>query len=597
MVSRMAKSSISDAAAPFPTEVAAPRFEWLRTPSSIRLPQILVAVFVIVIGFLVCYPLVMLLLGSFAPPRGSTAVFSLDGYRTALFDEDARRAIVTTIWLALVRAALASGLAIFLSWAITRTNIPGRRWFHNLLILHFFLPLLPQVVAWSLLLSPRSGLVNVWLRQLFGSDSGSGPLNLYSYGGIIFLGTLGWAGFLYLLLSPAFQAVDASLEEAARTSGASTWRTLWRVTVPLLLPAILGCFSLAFVRMVESFEVELLLGVPAGIYVFTTQIFYYLHAEQLPNYPAAIALSTVLIILTFMVIVIQTRLLGKRSYATVTGKSYRRTPTDLGPWKWVVFGIMVLLFCINLAVPLFILVVGSFQQTTIDIRMSSFTLSHWKILGDPTVWRSLVNTLTVGVVASTVAMLAVTLSSYIIARTKMRLRRPLDVFTWVPYMVPSFVLSVGLLWAVLKGIPLPFTLYGTLALLMIAFFIRLLPFGARLMNGTMVQLSAELEESARTSGASWLLSMRKIVLPLLSSPLAIGWLLCMITVIRDLSTIILLYGAGSTMLAVTFYSYWTSGALEDAAVIGLFMAAIGLLLVGGVRLLQRRLKLSDQSFI
>jgi iron(III) transport system permease protein len=453
------------------------------------------------------------------------------------------------------------------------------------------------VVAWSLLLSPRSGLVNVWLRQLVGSDSGSGPLNLYSYGGIIFLGTLGWAGFLYLLLSPAFQAVDASLEEAARTSGASTWRTLWRVTVPLLLPAILGCFNLAFVRMVESFEVELLLGVPAGIYVFTTQIFYYLHSEQLPNYAAAIALSTVLIMLTFMVIVIQTRLLGKRSYATVTGKSYRRTPTDLGPWKWVVFGMLVLLFCINLAVPLFILVVGSFQQTTIDIRMSSFTLSHWAILGDATVWRSLVNTLSVGVVASTVAMLAVTLSSYIIARTKMPLRRPLDVFTWVPYMVPSFVLSVGLLWAVLKGIPLPFTLYGTLALLMIAFFIRLLPFGARLMNGTMVQLSAELEESARTSGASWLLSMRKIVLPLMSSPLAIGWLLCMITVIRDLSTIILLYGAGSTMLAVTFYSYWTSGALEDAAVIGLFMAAIGLLLVGGVRLLQRRLKLSEQSFI
>jgi iron(III) transport system permease protein len=262
-----------------------------------------------------------------------------------------------------------------------------------------------------------------------------------------------------------------------------------------------------------------------------------------------------------------------------------------------VFGSLVLLFCVNLAVPLFILVVGSFQQTTIDIRMNAFTLSHWKILGDPAVWRSLVNTLTVGVVASTVAMLAVTLSSYIIARTKLPLRRPLDVFTWVPYMVPSFVLSVGLLWAVLKGLPLPFTLYGTLAVLMIAFFIRLLPFGARLMNGTMIQLSAELEESARASGATWLMSMRRIVLPLLSSPLAIGWLLCMITVIRDLSTVILLYGAGSTMLAVTFYSYWSAGALEDAAVIGLFMTSIGLLLVGGVRLIQRRLKLSEQSFL
>src|SRR5579859_1572849 len=307
---------MSGAAAQFPTQVAGARFEWLHTPWSIRLPQILVAVFVIVIGFLVCYPLVMLLLGSFAPPRGSTALFSLDGYRTALFDADARRAIVTTLWLALVRAALALGLAIFLAWAITWTNIPGRRWFHNLLILHFFLPLLPQVVAWSLLLSPRSGVINVWLRQLVGSDSGSGPFNLYSYGGIIFLGTLGWSGFLYLLLSPAFHAVDASMEEAARTSGASTWRTLSRVTVPLLLPAILGCFSLAFVRMVESFEVELLLGVPAGIYVFTTQIYYYLNSEQLPNYPAAIALSTVLIGLTLLVIVIQTRLLGRDRKST-----------------------------------------------------------------------------------------------------------------------------------------------------------------------------------------------------------------------------------------------------------------------------------------
>lgn len=593
----MARSSVTQAADQFGTHLAAPPFEWLRPSRPIRLPQVLVIVFVMVIGFVVCYPLVMLLLGSIAPPRGSTALFSLEGYRTALFDEDARRAIVTTVWLALVRAALALGLAIFLAWAITRTNIPGRRLFHNLLVLHFFLPLLPQVVAWSLLLSPRSGLVNVWLRQLVGSDSGSGPFNLYSYGGIIFLGTLGWSGFLYLLLAPAFQAVDASLEEAARTSGASTWRTLWRISVPLLLPAIAGCFSLAFVRMVESFEVELLLGVPAGIYVFTTQIYYYIHSEQLPNYPAAIALSTVLILLTFIVIVAQTRLLRGRSYATVTGKSYRRTPTNLGSWKWVVFGLLVLLFSINLAVPLIILVVGSFQQTTIDVRMDAFTLEHWKILGDPTVWRSLVNTLIVGVVASTIAMLAVTLSSYIVGRTKMPLRRTLDVFTWVPYMVPSFVLSVGLLWAVLKGIPLPFTLYGTLALLVIAFFIRLLPFGARLMNGTMVQVSAELEESARTSGATWLVSMRKIVLPLLSSPLAIGWLLCMITVIRDLSTIILLYGAGSTMLAVTFYSYWTSGALEDAAVIGLFMAAIGLLLVGGVRLLQRRLNLNEQSFM
>jgi iron(III) transport system permease protein len=391
--------------------------------------------------------------------------------------------------------------------------------------------------------------------------------------------------------------MDAALEEAARASGASSWRTVLRITVPILLPAVLGCFSLAFVRMVESFEIELLLGTPAHIYVFTTQIYYYIHQQQLPNYPPAIALSTVLIVLTLAVIALQSKLLGKRSYVTVSGKSYRRTPVDLGLWKWLVFAILLAFFFIHLAVPLFMLVVGSLQRTTIDFRMDAFTFDHWKILRDADVWQSLKNTLVVGLVASTVGMLLVSLCSYIVTRTKLPLRRPLDIFTWVPYMVPSFVLSVGFLWAVLKGIPLPFTLYGTLALLMIAFVVRLLPFGARLMNGTMVQLSSELEESARTLGASWVQSMRKIVLPLLSPSLAIGWLLCMITVIRDLSTIILLYGAKSKMLAITFYSYWTSGAIEDAAVIGLFMAMVGLILVAGIRLLQRHLNVSQQAVI
>jgi iron(III) transport system permease protein len=587
---------MSNLAPAYPASLISSRWQWLRVPWSMRLPRVLVGLFVAAVGFLVCYPVVMLLLGSFAPPRGVTNTwFSLDGYRTALFDEDARRAIVTTIWLALVRATLGVSLAIFLSWAVTRTNVPGRRLFHNLLILNFFLPLLPQIVAWSLLLSPKSGIVNVWLRGLLDITSGTGPFNIYSYGGIIFLGTLGWAGFLYLLLSPAFQAMDAALEEAARTSGASGFRTMLRVTVPILLPAVLGCFSLAFVRMVESFDVELLLGTPAHIYVFTTQIYYYITQQQLPNYPPAIALSTVLIALVVVVITLQTKLLGRRSYVTVIGKSYRRTPVDLGVWKWLVFAGFVAFFAIHLAIPLVMLVLGSLQRTTIDIRADTFTLEHWRILANADVWQSLKNTLIVGVVASTIGMLVVCLCSYIVMRTKLALRRPLDVFTWVPYMVPGFVLSVGFLWAVLKGIPLPFTLYGTLALLMIAFVVRLLPFGARLMNGTMVQLSSELEESARTLGASWVESMRRVILPLLSPSLAIGWLLCMITVIRDLSTIILLYSAKSKMLAVTFYSYWTSGAIENAAVIGLFMTAVGLTLVAAVRLLQRRVNVADQA--
>src|SRR5581483_3438185 len=169
----------------YPAMFAVPGVRRLRLGWGERWPRVLVWLFVGTVGFLVCYPVVMLLLGSFAPPRGVTNTwFSLDGYRTALFDQDAQRAIVTTIWLALVRATLAMALAVFLCWAVVRTNVPGRRVFHNLLILNFFLPLLPQIVAWSLLLSPKSGVINVWLRTLLGIGGGSGPLNIYSYGGI-----------------------------------------------------------------------------------------------------------------------------------------------------------------------------------------------------------------------------------------------------------------------------------------------------------------------------------------------------------------------------------------------------------------------------
>lgn len=572
-----------------PSTMIRGRYQEGGEPWTMYLPHALVLLLTLVVGFLVLYPLVMLFLGSFAPPRNAPADtwFSLEGYRTALFDVEARKAMWTTLWLSFVRAFLAVSVAVFLSWAITRTNLPGRRIFHNLIIFGFFMPLLPQIVAWSLLLSPRTGTLNVWLRYLLGLEGPSGPFNINSYEGIIFLGVLGWSGFLYMFISPAFQAVDASLEEAAKMSGANSWQTVVRVSVPLLLPAILGAFGLAFVRMVESFEIELFLGTPAHIYVFTTQIYSYLTQEVSPNYPPAIALSTVLILLTLIIITVQTKLLGNRSYVTISGKGLRREPADLGLWKWALFAVLVTYNVVYLVLPLGMLLMGSLQRTTAQFRMDGFTTDHWKVLANAEVWVSVKNTLLVGFVAATACVLLVSLISYVVLRTKLPFRRTLDAFTWVPYMVPSFILGLGFLWAVLKGLPMPFQLYGSLTLLMIAFVIRLMPLGARMMNGTMVQLSTELEESARMSGATWIQTFRRIVMPLLTPALAVGWLMCMVTIVRDLSTVILLYGPGSRMLSIVFYSHWKAGTLEDAAVIGLFMTMIGFLLGTGIYWLRR----------
>lgn len=548
---------------------------------SVGMSQFLIAVLTLSAGFLILYPIVMLLIGSVAPP-GSNGTVSLDGYRQALSDPGAQSAAFTTIWLSLVRAVLATALAVFLAWALTRTDMPGRRLFHGLLLVSFFFPLLPQILAWTFLLAPRSGTLNVWIRTLIGSTAHSGPLDIYSYGGIIFVGVLGWSSFLYLFIAPAFRAVDASLEDAARMAGASGLRALRRISIPLLWPAILGAFGLAFVRMAESFETELLLGTPAGIYVFSTKIYEYLVNENTPQYGPAVAMSSLFVVLTFALILLQRRMLSGRSFQTIGGKDYRARPTQLGRWRYVLLAVLIVYNVIHLALPIGMLIVGSFQKTLARFAWDGFTLEHLKVLANPSVWRAVENTLIVGLVAASVAIAAVTVISYIVVRTRSRFRGALDVLTLVPYMVPSFVLGVGFLWAALNGIKLPFVLYGTLILMMVAFIVRLMPLGSRLMNGTMIQLSSELEEAARMAGASWLGSFRRIVLPLLWPALAIGWLMFMAVVIRDLSTIVLLYGPGTELLAVKFYAYWRTASLEDAAVLGMLMTVLGMLLASGV---------------
>jgi len=560
----------------------------LRLPFDLTLGGVLVIALTVFVGFLVLYPLAFLVAASFQPAANvADQSLSLEGYRRALTDTQARTAIVTTLWLSAVRAVLAVVVALFLAWAITRTNVPGRRVFHGLMLVSFFLPNLPQVLAWTFLLSPRSGSLNVFLRGLMGSSATSGPFNIYSYEGIIFIGILTWSGFLYLFISPAFRAVDASLEEAARMSGATGFRTALRISVPLLAPAVLGALGLAFIRMVESFETELLLGTPAQIYVFTTQIYAYIARELTPQYAPAIALSTIFVALVLVLVIVQQRVLGGRSFVTVTGKDHRRAPADLGRWKWALFAVLVLFNVVHLVLPLGMLALGSVQRSVALFRLDGFTLDHWKILTSSDVWKAVQNTVIVGVAAAVLGMALVSLISYVVTRTRYRARGTLELFTWVPYMVPAFVLGVGFLWAALKGNPLPWVLYGTHAILIVALIVRLIPLGSRLMNGTMVQLSRELEEAARMSGATWTRSFRRVVMPLLSPAVGIGLLMFMVIAIRDLSTVILLYGPGSTILSAVFYSHWRSGTLEDAAVIGLLMAAMGLLVALGIVVLQR----------
>ena len=322
---------------------------------------------------MVVYPLGMVLYGSVkdAAP-GQPGGFTLAHWRAVLGDAGTFRVLANSILIAVPRTVLALLLATVFAWCIARTTTPGKRLLEGLLVFLFFLPELPWVLAWMLLGAPNVGLLNQWLRAIVpGVET---FVNVYSYAGLIVLGAVRSAPVLFLFVYPAFQAMDATLEEAARMAGAGGWRTIWRVNVPLLMPALLASGILSFVVAMESFEIPQLLGTPAKIFVFTTRIYDLAYGGHVARFGPAMVLAVLLLLLTVSLIVVQWRLLKGRAFTTISGRGYQARPVDLGRWRWVPFAAIVGFFVVFGALPFAVLLLNSFME------LSGFL--SWELLHD-----------------------------------------------------------------------------------------------------------------------------------------------------------------------------------------------------------------------
>ncbi|MBI4288047.1 MAG: iron ABC transporter permease [Chloroflexi bacterium] len=539
-----------------------------------------------VVGFLVIYPLFMIFFASFkGGPPGEPSPFTLRGYAEAYSTKETYTTLGVTMWLGAVRAVLAVGLAVALAWVVTRTDTPWRGGLEVLIWLKFFLPPLPITMSWVLLGAPKTGLMNQAFMKLTGTEIS--PFNIYSFGGIIWVSVISWAAVLFILIVPAFRGMDASLEESSRMSGAGGRTTTWRITIPILMPAILGALLLAFIRLMESFETELLLGFTQGLYVYTTRVWLLLSIVP-SDYPQAMALTAIFLLLVGGLVALQWWLLGRRgghaAYVTVTGRGFATRPTRLGKLRWVAFGLVVGYFVIAAVLPLLTLVMGSFMKLFGVFLEEPFTVKHWRgAFADPRLFNSFKNTMIVGMVSATGGMILYSFMSYIISRTKFAGRHALDFIAWLPWAVPGMVMALGFLWAYVGGIKLPFTLYGTIYLMMLVFVVRGFPLGVRVMNGAMVQLGGELEESSRVLGASWFYTFRRVIAPLLTPSFIGAWIITFVIAVRDLVTVIMLYGAKSRLLAILTFEYWWGNQPERGMVIGLLLAIITL----GLALLAR----------
>ena len=539
-------------------------------------------------------PLAFLMFGSVwsTDPFTDGGYFTLQNYVETYLDPATYTLWVNTLIIAFGTMVWANLLGVGMAWVVARTNTPFRRLLEATVILPYVVPSYLLAVSYIFLLSPQIGLINNVLSSWFGFT-----LTIYSFWGIIFVKGISYAPLTFLITVAAFRNFDPSLEDAARMSGAGVFETLRTVTLPMLAPSVTASMLLIFTKGLETFSVPAFLGLPASppIHVFSTRIWQALSQQSPANYGLATALATTLILVAGVGLVIQRRATRmQEKFTTITGQGFNPRRFDLGPGRWVAFALAMVLVFLAIVLPFVILFIASVSSIWfgklffLDPNIT-FTLANYReLFGMSDFLTAITNSFLLATLGAFFGMLFASLSSYFVLKVDEDESRLIsstsefmDQLTYLPAAVPGIVLATGFLWFVLT-VP-SFGIYGSLWLLGLAYIARQLPFGSRTTHGAISQVGDELEEQARVAGAGWLRTIKDIVLPVISKNFAAGYLLLFMSMMRDLSTSILLYSQDSLVLAVMIFNLKLVGDYEALSALGVVLIVITLSVMGFVK--------------
>ncbi len=536
--------------------------------------HLVMAAVLLSLGYFLIWPVILLLINSFnaaadwfVEPRSWgirhwVSAFQRPGLVSSLGNS-------LLIWSLTVAISFPIGVAI--AWTLARTKIPFSHTLEFLFWVSYMVPSLPTTIAWITLLDPDVGMINAAAKNLFRLDHG--PFNIFSVPGIVWANLMGHGiSIKVMLMTPALRNMDATLEEAARVGGAGNLRTLFRVTLPLMISPMIMVFALQLLRVFQSFETEYLLGLPFGFYVYSTKI-YSLVRDPVPNYGEATVLASLTLLIIAVIMPLQRWILERRRYTTITG-SFRPGLIDLGRWNYVAFGAIALLLALLTVGPLAILVLGSFMER-IGYFVLGFTLDHWRlVLTDPVFVKALKTTLTLATTAAILSPLLFSVIAYIIVRTRLPGRGLLDLMIWSAGAVPGILAGLGLLW-VFIGTPVLNFLFGTIWALLIVVLLQGKTTGVNIMKGVLVQVGADMEEAARVSGAGWLRTYFLIWLPLLMPTLMLLAVMNFVGAAGATSSIILLASRDTMTLSLMALELSSSAVnnREAASIISIFIIA------------------------
>ncbi|MGF9648816.1 iron ABC transporter permease [Pseudarthrobacter oxydans] len=515
-------------------------------------------------------------------PGAPGSGFTFENIRLIFSTNTYWQALGNSLWLGFLVSVLAVSLGVTFAWILGRTDVPFRRTLSVLVSLPIFLSPFALGIAWVLLGSEKSGLINGVMRRFFGESAGF--MDIMTFPGLVFVMVLAFAPLAYLFTVGPMLNMDGSLEEASRVVGGSLFHTMRKITLPVIMPGVLSATLMVFVLAAEMFSVPGLIGTAAGYRTLPFFIYQSTTASP-PQWGAAATAGLALLAIMMLGTILQSRATkASARFVTVTGKGARPVRIRLGRWRWPLFLIPTLYVILGVVLPGTALFLTTFQQYyTPDLAPELFTFRWWERVTESSQFQTaLRNTLIVGSATPTLAVIIAFAMAYVRNRTRAPLREAVETLGMLPVAIPGIVFGVGVLWAYVGS-----AIYGTVWLLLVAYCARFLPHALRVISSGMVQVDRSLEDAARVGGANIPWTISTITVPLLKPAVLSAWLLLLIYCTRELNVAIMVYTSDSQVLPVLMWGAMEAGSYQTAAILAIIESTLILLVVGLAALVLR----------
>jgi iron(III) transport system permease protein len=525
-------------------------------------------VLIAVLVFLIASPMVRLVIASFQEP--DTGRFTFANYVEAYGSLRHLRAVLNSLELGLGVALLAGLFGVPIAWAISRTDMPAKGFVRLMVFGAFITPPYLGAIGWILLAGPNAGWLNKLWMELTGA--GHGVFNVYSMPGLILVVAVTSFPYVFIFVNSALDLVSSEMEDAANILGAGTLKTTLRITLPLVVPAIVGGLIVSFLEAIALFGAPALIALPARFHVVSTQLWEFFESPVRVEEAAAFALP--LLIITVLMFWLQRAILGRRGYAAVTGKGGERRMIRLGAWRWVMLGYALFVCALSVLLPMAVLLQASLAKAWgrgLALDNLTFNNFHYLLCEQTQAQQAIVNTF---LYSGATAFAAIGLSlaiAYVVNRRLIPFGNVLAFLCMAPFVIPGIVLAIGFYAAYA---PPPLALYGTAAILILAYTTRFLPIAYASSSAAMRSISPEMEEAVRILGGGRLTAIRKVLAPLIKKSLAGAWLLVFIPATRELSSAIFLVGPNTRVISVMLFDLSEEGNFEVLAALGAILLVI-----------------------